>query len=101
LTDYSSAIRVTELFVGRKLVASSKDIRLVVVPELTQIYADEPDNWIVTSQAYEVFVDGKLYAKVTAYPRRPRLHSPIWLWKDLKDGKTRLRLVKRYTELVD
>lgn len=100
MLDCSKPIPVTELFVGRKLVATSGDIQLVVIPELTQVYVDEPESQIVTSQSYEVFVDGNLYAKVVAYPRRSRLHHPIWLWKDLSDGKTRLRLVKKYTELV-
>lgn len=98
--DCSGAIRVAELFIGRKLRVSSGDIRLVVVPGITQIYADMPSAVVLTSQSYKVFVDGKLFASVIAYPKRPRLHSPIWLSKDLKSGKMRLRLVKKYTELV-
>lgn len=100
MTDYYSAIRVAELFIGRKLRVSSGDIRLVVVPDFTQIYADMPSAVVLTSQSYKVFVDGKPFASVTAYPKRPRLHSPIWLSKDLKSGKIQLKLVKKYTELV-
>lgn len=102
MNDYSSAIQVSELFVGRRLVAAlDKDIRLVVIPEVTEIHVDEPDDWIIKSeQAYEIFVDGKLYAKVKENPKRPRLHAPIELWKDRSDGKMRLRLVKKYTELI-
>lgn len=100
MIDCSKPIPVAELFVGRKLVAADADIRLVVIPELTRVYADEPDSAIVTAQTYEVYVSGKLFATVKAYPKRSHLHAPIWLSKDLSDGKMRLRLVKKYTELV-
>lgn len=102
MIDYSSAVRVDELFIGRKLVASSGDIRLLVIPELTQIQ-DDGDGPVATrlrSQSYKIFVSGQLFASVVTGPKRPRLHSPISLWRDNEDGKMRLRLVKRYTELA-
>jgi len=103
MLDYATAIKVTELYIGRKLIVSSGDIRLVVKPEITDIRLGDYNEPLVTeiaSQSYQVFVDGKLYASIDVHPKYPRLHSPIRLTKDIKTGVMRLQLVKKYMEIM-